>query len=438
MNIILSMSLAGSMAVLAYYIVKLFLKDAIDVSWRYRMLKAAIFFFLVPVQKLKFNLIDALGLVEEKRFYEIDVTQVIQVQGNERVIYHLPEAFFWISGIWLLMAGLMVFSGTVAYLWQLFRLRMGSIKCDDEQIDWVVFTEKRRLRIKRNVTVRYAKVQKVSLTMGILKPYIIISDMDISEEEKRMLVRHELIHIKQMDSLVKLLAFVVLALNWYNPLAYLLIKEINTVAENVCDRKLVMTMSSRERVDYGRLILNMVTVREVGPLFPVSFSSDGKRVKERIELMLKVKKSRRIFGWLAFLVLAVIGVVSALTIFVYQSPIVVYDGSGEVEFVTEGAVDRIFFAEDMEVVDEFLQIEDSVDAANMERYMEDEKGSFYRIDNSRKHSCDHRWQEGKINSHTKEEDSCVVDIYYAQRCSKCGRIVQSELFSSVSYPKCPH
>ncbi len=51
----------------------------------------------------------------------------------------------------------------------------------------------------------------------------------------------------------------------------------------------------------------------------------------------------------------------------------------------------------------------------------------------------HHWVEGYAQTHLKNRDgSCVVDVFYATRCTVCGGVKVKDLYCSTSFPKCPH
>ena len=47
--------------------------------------------------------------------------------------------------------------------------------------------------------------------------------------------RHELVHIKHHDLFIKYIGLLVMAVHWYNPLAYVMFHEISVISEMYCD-----------------------------------------------------------------------------------------------------------------------------------------------------------------------------------------------------------
>ena len=72
--------------------------------------------------------------------------------------------------------------------------------------------------------------------------------MDQLEGSKQLLVlRHELFHIKHRDLLLKFFGMAVMALHWYNPLAYFLYYEICVTRELVCDKNVIEGFTDETR-----------------------------------------------------------------------------------------------------------------------------------------------------------------------------------------------
>ena len=53
--------------------------------------------------------------------------------------------------------------------------------------------------------------------------------------------------------------------------------------------------------------------------------------------------------------------------------------------------------------------------------------------------CNHEYKNYRANAHTSLDDGgCIVNMYEATRCSKCGDFNIGDWISSVTYAKCPH
>ena len=92
---------------------------------------------------------------------------------------------------------------------------------------------------------------------GIFRPSVIMpSDADTwSENRLRVVLLHELAHVKRRDCLTHVLAQAACALYWFNPLAWLAVKKARSERERACD-DLVLACGTRGS-DYADQLLEM-------------------------------------------------------------------------------------------------------------------------------------------------------------------------------------
>ena len=72
-------------------------------------------------------------------------------------------------------------------------------------------------------------------TAGLFRPTIYLPDIELPEEQWRTILRHEVQHIRSHDEAKKLFFLAIQALFWWNPLAHISRKEIDTILELQCD-----------------------------------------------------------------------------------------------------------------------------------------------------------------------------------------------------------
>ena len=70
---------------------------------------------------------------------------------------------------------------------------------------------------------------------------------------------HEFIHIKNRDLFINLLALLVLAIHWYNPICYLLYFELRVASELKCDYEVVKDLNDNQRQQYSYLLIELAT-----------------------------------------------------------------------------------------------------------------------------------------------------------------------------------
>lgn len=119
---------------------------------------------------------------------------------------------------------------------------------------------------------------------GAFHPCIVLSGADVSREELRYILIHELTHCKRWDIFYKWLVQVVVCLHWFNPLVHLMSREINNACEFSCDEAVVKKTGYENARDYGKTLLE--TMAAVGKYressAAVTLSANKELLKERL------------------------------------------------------------------------------------------------------------------------------------------------------------
>lgn len=109
-----------------------------------------------------------------------------------------------------------------------------------------------------NFAVLVSPQLRSSYTSGLLHPVIYLPDLDLSDDEWRMIFCHEITHIRSYDNWKKLFFLAVETVFWWNPLAHFSEEEINTLLEMRCDAKVTADMTEQERFDYATLLKKLI------------------------------------------------------------------------------------------------------------------------------------------------------------------------------------
>lgn len=119
---------------------------------------------------------------------------------------------------------------------------------------------------------------------GILRPRILLPD-GYTEQDLPYILAHERQHIRRADNLRRVLAFAVTAAHWFNPLAWLFLREYLAATELACDEGVLAGYDGEERRAYARTLVNAAASREV---FASAFG--GAKVRVRVTRILSYKK----------------------------------------------------------------------------------------------------------------------------------------------------
>ncbi len=102
----------------------------------------------------------------------------------------------------------------------------------------------------------YEWKESMACVIGLVKPKIFLP-FDLSPEQRQIVLQHEKTHIKRKDYLLMMLYYIALALNWYNPLCWLIYFGVNKDIEMACDEQTLQNTSMEERKFYARTLLRL-------------------------------------------------------------------------------------------------------------------------------------------------------------------------------------
>ncbi len=108
-------------------------------------------------------------------------------------------------------------------------------------------------------------------------------------EELAMVISHELLHLKRRDQIWTLLGSIAVAVNWYNPLVWLVRRRMLLEAERCCDNGVLDT--GVNAADYAELLVSLARI-SAPPRAIVAYGSQilgAKQLEERIMSILHAR-----------------------------------------------------------------------------------------------------------------------------------------------------
>ncbi|MBQ3950935.1 MAG: hypothetical protein II668_00020 [Oscillospiraceae bacterium] len=147
--------------------------------------------------------------------------------------------------------------------------------------------------------------------LGLLRPVIYVPSSMGGQTLKNVL-RHEAAHIKRRDYLWKPLGYLLLSVNWFNPLCWIAYILLCRDIEMACDERVVRDMDREEMAAYSQALLDCSIPRKRLAACPLAFGEVG--VKARVKGVLNYKKPA------FWIVLAAIIVCVGLAVFLMTDP----------------------------------------------------------------------------------------------------------------------
>lgn len=122
--------------------------------------------------------------------------------------------------------------------------------------------------------------------LGLLRPRIYLPS-STEPQWLEHIMAHERSHIRCRDHLWKPLAFLILALHWYNPLVWLSYVLLCRDLELACDERVIRAIGPHSRKAYSETLLLCSVPRRTIGMCPLAFGEVG--VKDRIKSILRYR-----------------------------------------------------------------------------------------------------------------------------------------------------
>ncbi|MDU5080506.1 DUF5301 domain-containing protein [uncultured Tissierella sp.] len=130
--------------------------------------------------------------------------------------------------------------------------------------------------------------------LGFIRPQIYIPvGLDMNDFD--YILKHEQMHIRRRDYLIKPIAFIALAIHWFNPIIWISFVLMVKDMEMSCDESVMKQSREDIRGSYSNSLLS-ISIKQNGLISPISFG--GGNTKGRIKNILNYKRPR---FWIVFI-----------------------------------------------------------------------------------------------------------------------------------------
>ena len=153
-----------------------------------------------------------------------------------------------------------------------------------------------RFGIRRVPKLRESGATSAPLLVGILRPVVVVPSAQVPPPELRMMLAHELAHLKRRDLLWGWLPAICQALFFFHPLLWFTRREWLLAQEMACDA-LALRHSTATPAAYGNMLVDFLTSPIPQPRFgTVGICETTRNLKRRIMAMKMIGPRKN--GWL--------------------------------------------------------------------------------------------------------------------------------------------
>ena len=189
---------------------------------------------------------------------------------------------------------------------------------DKERLE-VLSECKQELMIEKEIPVYICDYTRTPFISGIFKPRIVLPNIEFSISELRYIFLHELTHWKNHDAWIKYLVLFINVVHWFNPLAYMIRRDIDNFCESFCDKSITTSMNNEERRRYCELILSVLWNFADQRTNLSSAFSDKRKIERRVCLIMKTENSKKWIRMFAIVMTLVIALAGTITAYAYAN-----------------------------------------------------------------------------------------------------------------------
>ncbi len=199
------------------------------------------------------------------------------------------------------------------------------------------------------IITRKTSMIDAPLMVGLFRPVLLLPDIEMSEENLKYILLHELTHYKRHDLWYKWFAMLVNTVHWFNPFAYIVSRQIDEECEISCDLSVVANMDEEEQKGYMNTILTLVSRTRTNPkLFTTAMANNKNQIKRRFTMIKNATKKSKITIFFSAIMACII-----LSVSVFASGVLSdktqaqgLDKSQEMEGVTENQTNILLIGVD--------------------------------------------------------------------------------------------
>lgn len=284
---LLTSSLTMTAVAFVYMLLSKILREHWSAKWRYYTWVLIFFGFFMPY-KLSFG--NAAVNFNTQR-------QTVEVGSG---YYALPDESFdffqMMFIVWALGAVLFVAKALMEQQMFVRSVKRLSRPADTKTIKLIDSLTDELLIWQRIKAVRLNEIS-TPMIIGFFAPTVILPKNDFSEEELRLILKHELMHFKSKDLFIKAFMLTAQAVNWFNPFLKLFLIKAEQECEMYCDERVMAGESEYHKKLYCRSILKTAASEadiRSRPVFSTGFNISREGLKRRLKTILSVKKKYKL------------------------------------------------------------------------------------------------------------------------------------------------
>jgi len=258
--------------------------------------------------------------------------------AEQKIFADAAPVFTWLN---LLMTSWFIFSMIVAAKFVSLRLKLRRLLTTAHPVEdyWIVKEInhwRREFSIRRQIIVIDSNDFLSPFTFGVSLPVVFIPEKLLQEKDEKIIgpiIAHELAHVKRFDSLWLNFQNIVQIIYCLNPVLWLTVRRLNSLREEMCDRKVLDTQSIAN-TEYGKSLLRVLRLN-IGQRSPEHFAAFFLSHKQVFKKRIEAISGHKIFDSNRGLQYAVIASFALFFLPLSWQPVIVEEPQKKVVFVAK-------------------------------------------------------------------------------------------------------
>ncbi|HFL3258863.1 M56 family metallopeptidase [Clostridioides difficile] len=187
-----------------------------------------------------------------------------------------------------------------------------SYDIEDNDINCIYKNLLKELNIKKKIELRGSDELISPAGMGLFKSYIFLPDYSYSKSELTWILKHELMHFKNKDILIKFLVLSVRIIYWFNPLVYVMSNKVNLDCELCCDESVIYNCSFNDKKEYALALIKSIKLSKECNRGILLTDFNRTNLEKRLESIISKKFKNSVF------VVIILCLLSSITYFKFD------------------------------------------------------------------------------------------------------------------------
>ncbi|QUI25152.1 hypothetical protein HZI73_23910 [Vallitalea pronyensis] len=311
MNVLLDMTITGSITAIILLIIKRIFKNKLSPKWQFYIWAILLIRLLIPSlpesdASLFKNIPSSDQAIVKEYDYRLQESVKIYYSpsGNGQQFITLNSNMLdRIMKIWLI--GVALSASYFILVYMVFFIRVNRLKtCENKDIKLLFKRCKSTLHITKDIEILSG--YPTPMLTGIFRPKIMIPE-GYTMDEMRQIFFHELCHVKYGDVFYNLLNTVLLCVQWFNPIMWIATFTIRRDMELLCDQRVLEITSNRKL--YAKVLLKTALRKSKFIPCTTSIQNGEKEIKKRIKFIASKRKNKLMYTIIAVIVMMVVSLI---------------------------------------------------------------------------------------------------------------------------------